>query len=335
MFFWGGEHVTREKQSLSADESLSERVIAFFLSIKNWQLVLLTILFSEIITAASSIFLSFLWWGEVSLDLIQIGAVIAAVNCIILAPAIIYLVRASTKLFLEKSTLRDEVHERMRSEYVLRKTLDRRDILIRENHHRMKNNLSIVQSLLSEHFDRMDSTMCREYYAGLENRLASMALVHERLYLSGDIEGANLSEYLKDLVENIFVSYNANASPVAVTVDAPGIRLDMDTMVPCGLIVNELVTNTLRHAFRNGREGELTVVASREQTPWLLLVVKDNGVGLPEGLDIRNTPSFGMRIVTSLVSQVGGSMDVLRDAGTEFRIMIPEGAHRRDIQPVT
>jgi two-component sensor histidine kinase len=325
--------MTRQKQLSSTDETLSERVIAFFLSIKNWQLVLLTVLFSEIITAASNALLSFLWWGKVSLDLIQIGAVIAAVNCVILAPAIIYLVRASTKLFLEKSTLRDEVHERMRSEYVLRKTLDRRDILIRENHHRMKNNLSIVQSLLSEHFDRMDSSICKEYYAGLETRLASMALVHEKLYLSGDIEGANLSEYLKDLVEHIFVSCNANASPVAVIVDAPGIRLDMDTLVPCGLIVNELVTNTLRHAFRNGREGELTVVASREQG--LLLVVKDNGVGLPEELDIRNTPSFGMRIVTSLVSQVGGTMDVFRDGGTECRITIPERACRRETRPAS
>jgi two-component sensor histidine kinase len=179
----------------------------------------------------------------------------------------------------------------------------------------------------------MDSALCREHYAGLENRLASMALVHEKLYLSGDIEGANLSEYLKDLVEHIFVSYNANASPVAVTVAAPGIRLDMDTLVPCGLIVNELVTNALRHAFRNGREGELTVTASKEEG--LLLVVKDNGVGLPEDLDIRNTPSFGMRIVTSLVSQAGGTMDLLRDEGTEFRIGISEGAYRRDSQPAS
>jgi two-component sensor histidine kinase len=327
--------VKRKKHVLSTDESLNERVIALFERVKSWQLVLLTILFSEIITAATNTFLSFLWWGEFSLDLIQIGIVVAAVNCVILAPAIIYFVRTSTKLLVEKSMLREEVRERMRAENVLKRTLDHRDILIRENHHRMKNNLTIVQSILIEHFERMDNTVCREYYSGIENRLASMALVHEKLYLSGDTESANLAEYLKDLVEHIFMSCNLNASPVAVTVDAPRMRLEMDMLVPCGLIVNELVTNALKHAFSNGREGELTVIISREEKTDFLLVVRDNGTGLPENMDIWNTSSFGMRIVTSLVSQVGGSMDVLRDAGTEFRITIPEGSHRRDSQPAS
>lgn len=162
-----------------------------------------------------------------------------------------------------------------------------------------------------------------------------MSLVHEKLYQSGDLASIDFNDYIKALTHSLFVFYEASAGKVSSHIDAEDIVLGIDTAVPCGLIINELLSNSLKHAFPGERKGEVHIIFKKEETngeTCYNLTVSDNGIGIPENLDIRITKSLGLQLVTTLVDhQLMGTINLDRTNGTGFHIRFKEVSYKKRI----
>ena len=198
----------------------------------------------------------------------------------------------------------------------------------KEIHHRIKNNLQVISSLLdlqaekfSNRKDIKDSEVI-EAFRESQDRVISMALIHEELYKGGGFETLNFLPYIEKLTENLFLTYRLGNKDVSLNMDLlEDAFFDMDTAVPLGIIVNELVSNSLKHAFHNRNDGEIRINLRREEgriIPVLVLTISDNGIGLPEYHDIEDLGSLGLQLVTSLVDQLDGELELKRSNGTEF-----------------
>jgi two-component sensor histidine kinase len=213
-----------------------------------------------------------------------------------------------------------EIVERMRAEEKIRTTLQEKEVLLKEIHHRVKNNLQVISSLLYLQSKNTEDPKTIEMFQESQDRIRSMALIHDRLYRSQDLNKIDLAEYIHDLATHLVHSYGANSGTVALSVSVDDVFVGVDAAIPCGLIVNELISNSLKHAFPNGRDGEIHIVMHPGRDRELTMVVGDNGVGLPMGLDFRDTETLGLQLVNSLVAQVGGAIELHTDGGTEFKI---------------
>ena len=151
-----------------------------------------------------------------------------------------------------------------------------------------------------------------------------MALVHEKLYLSNDLANIDFSQYIQSLTLHLFQSYQIHPHSIGLNMNMERIFLNINTAIPCGLIVNELVSNALKHAFPDGRTGEVRIELFRAEGDKNCLVVSDNGVGFPEGLDFRNAETLGMQIISMLVDQLDGHIELGRQEGTSFKIVFEE-----------
>lgn len=199
-----------------------------------------------------------------------------------------------------------------------------KQLLLTEIYHRVKNNLQIVISLLNLQSQKTKDTNVIEIFKDSQNRIRSMALIHERLYKSKNLAGINFKEYIHDISSNLFHSYGVNSGSVNLKIDIDDVILNLDTATPCGLIVTELVSNSLKHAFPKGRKGELLIKLISDNNEKFILIVRDNGIGFPENIDFRKTNTLGMQLVTSLVSQLKGTIELDRSNGTEFKITFKE-----------
>lgn len=214
-----------------------------------------------------------------------------------------------------------DITERKQAEEQIRSSLHEKEVLLREVHHRVKNNMQIISSLLRLQSDFSKDKNIIEMFNESRNRIISMSLVHEKLYRSKDFTKIDLKGYIIDLVNGLFQSYGINMSKIALNANVEDIPLGIDSAIPCGLIINELVTNSLKHAFPGDRKGEIKVILHLTLDNMIELVVSDNGIGIPENLDIKNVKSLGLHLVTMLAEdQLNGSMDINRNIGTEFTI---------------
>jgi PAS domain S-box-containing protein len=231
-----------------------------------------------------------------------------------------------------------EIAERMRVEKQITASLKEKEMLLKEIHHRVKNNLQIISSLLKLQSKGIQDAAALELFKESQSRVRSMALIHEKLYRSGDLANVDFAEYVQNLAASLVRSYRADSVPTVLRTDIQGVRLGIDAAVPCGLVINELITNALKYAFppgwhspiqtsatgeSNGQMAEIRVELRRSADHQLTLIVADNGVGFPAGLDFRDTESLGMRLVNTLVDQLDGTLELSRNAGTEFKIMFP------------
>jgi two-component sensor histidine kinase len=171
--------------------------------------------------------------------------------------------------------------------------------------------------LLGLQAEYVDDPRALEAFAESQNRVRAMALVHERVYQSSDLARVDLAAYIRDLVERLFVALGADPA-VTLDIDVEPVSLPMDTAIPCGLLISELVSNSIKHAFPAGRSGLVRVTLRQDDR--IVLTIADDGVGLPEGLDHRHTESLGLQLVTILAQQLGATIDVDRSAGTRFTI---------------
>ncbi len=206
----------------------------------------------------------------------------------------------------------------------LRISIHQKDLLIKEIHHRVKNNLQIISSLLylQEDYVKEDLKAVNVLQES-QNRVSSMALLHEMLYQSEDLSQINFSGYVENLVSNLFNSYNIKNN-ITLIINVDNICLNMETAVPCGLIISELVSNSLKYAYPDDRNGELNISLQYLKNG-LELIISDDGVGFPEDLDFRNIKSsLGLKLVNSLVKQLDGSIELDRSRGTEFKIKFKE-----------
>ena len=209
--------------------------------------------------------------------------------------------------------------ERKRVETELRLSLREKEVLLREVHHRVKNNLQVISSLLNLQVAAESSEAARKGLIESQSRIYSMALVHQLLYRSKDLAHIDLREYLDGLVRRLATAYNVGDERIELVVSVASIRLDIDRAIPCGLIVNELVTNAFAHAFPVDRHGHLWISVAQDGER-VILTVRDDGIGLPPDLRIESVQTFGLQIAHLLSEQLGGTIELVRDHGTAVRV---------------
>lgn len=228
-----------------------------------------------------------------------------------------------------------DITERKKTEYFLKSIENARK---KEIHHRIKNNLQVISSLLDLQADKFNDTKVVEAFRESQNRVVSMALIHEELHDGKGSEVLNSSKYLERLVENLFQTYKSRNADIRLNIDLEeNIFFGMDTLVPLGLIVNELVSNSLKHAFIDRDDGQIQIKLFKEessgykdniagskqekvQSTSFILIISDNGIGMPGDFDLKNPASLGMQLVTTLIDQLEGKLELKKDNGTEFTI---------------
>jgi len=213
-----------------------------------------------------------------------------------------------------------DITERVQAAQRLMNSLREKEVLLREVHHRVKNNLAVIGSLLYlQSTNTQDEQTLRILQNG-RDRVRSMALVHERLYRSEDLASVDFGEYTEELANQLFRNHVLSANTIRLKLDVEKIPLDIDRAIPCGLILNELISNALKHAFPNGRSGEIRISLQKTGNGGLVLSVADNGVGLPDEATLQARRSLGMRLIHSLATQLDTHIEFLRrDPGTEVR----------------
>lgn len=230
----------------------------------------------------------------------------------------------TTELISINKSLLTEISERQQVESQLQASLQEKEVLLKEIHHRVKNNLQIISSLLNLQADYLQDKQALEIFKVSQSRIDSMALVHEKLYQSPNLAKINFGEYIQDLVASLFSSYEINREAIALKISVDEVLVSLDISIPCGLIMNELVLNAMKHAFPDGRAGEIRVIGIySEPNNQLTLIVKDNGIGWPQSYDFRNTESLGLQLVTTLINQLKGTLELDTSRGVEFKMKFP------------
>jgi two-component sensor histidine kinase len=213
-----------------------------------------------------------------------------------------------------------EIAERMRAEERIKASLEEKEVLLKEIHHRVKNNLQVISSLLYLQSRNIEDKQTLQMFRDSQNRVRSMALVHERLYQSEDLARIDFVEYVRNLANYLIRSYGADANLVKLRVSVDDVLLDVDAALRCGLIINELVSNSLKHAFPDSRQGEILIEFHSDDDRQFMLVVSDNGVGLAQDFDFRDAGSLGLQLVQNLVDQLGGTVELDSKGGVTYSI---------------
>ncbi|MBM4240345.1 MAG: PAS domain S-box protein [Euryarchaeota archaeon] len=224
-----------------------------------------------------------------------------------------------------------DITDLKKAEKRIKSSLEEKELLLREIHHRVKNNLQVISSMLNLQSRYIKDKSDLELFRGSQSRIKTMAMIHEHLYRSADFAHIDFSEYIHSLVNYLLRYYNADPNVIKLKLDVEeDISLNIDTAVPCGLIINELVSNALKFAFRNGRPGEVKIDFHSVDDNFIL-TVSDNGMGFPEDLDYSNVKTLGLQLVDSLVRQLGGAIELDRSQGTKFTIIFKETDYQRRI----
>jgi two-component system, sensor histidine kinase PdtaS len=211
--------------------------------------------------------------------------------------------------------------EKEKAEKELKASLNEKELLLKEIHHRVKNNMQIISSMLSLQSNYVEGEAVNVLKES-QNRVKSMAIIHEKLYQSHDLTHINFKEYIKSLSYYLSDSYTRNSEAVTIKLDVEDIFLGIETAVPLGLIINELVSNSLKYAFPHG-EGEITLKLHRRPEGFELQI-SDNGIGMPKEIDFTTTKSLGLQLVSALVNQLDGTVELKRDNGTCYWIKFKE-----------
>jgi PAS domain S-box-containing protein len=216
-----------------------------------------------------------------------------------------------------------DITERKQAEEKLLASLREKEVMLKEIHHRVKNNLQIVSSLLKLQSGYIRDPEALGLFKDSYNRVRSMALIHEKLYRSSDLSGIDASEYIHNLVANLCSAYGVCSEKIAVKIDVEKIAIDIDTAIPCGLIINELVSNSLKYAFPEGKQGLVTInlKLSQDNRKMFVLTVADDGIGLPPNFDLETSDSLGLQLVFNLTEQLGGTIQVSGNKGTFYKII--------------
>ncbi|MFA5268605.1 MAG: PAS domain S-box protein [Methanoregula sp.] len=221
--------------------------------------------------------------------------------------------------FTGYSGIARDITERRHLQDEVTASLNEKEILLKEIHHRVKNNMQVISSLLSLQAKLVTDPNGRELLRESQNRVMSIALVHEKLYQSKSLARIDFSEYIRKVAENLFQSYGIPKNRIRLVIRAENIFLPINKAIPLGLILNELFSNSLKYAFPDNRSGEISVDFTSTGGQYVL-VFRDDGVGLPEGIDLDNTETLGLQLVTSLSGQIQGTVTLERGKGTGFRI---------------
>ncbi|TAF36332.1 MAG: PAS domain S-box protein [Oscillatoriales cyanobacterium] len=226
-----------------------------------------------------------------------------------------------------------DITDRKRDEDKIKASLAEKEVLLQEIHHRVKNNLQVISSLLKLQSRYIQDSHVTELLKESQNRVRSMALVHEQLYQSKDLSKIDFADYIHNLAQNLFQAYEINAKAIKLQTKIAPCFMNIDTAVPCGLIINEFVTNSLKYAFPEQNQGTIKIDFSFDNDRVCVLVVSDSGIGLPKDLDYKNSRTLGLRLVVSLVKQIRGNIELVKTAGTVFKITFSQPEMHQESKP--
>ncbi len=217
-----------------------------------------------------------------------------------------------------------DITDRKAAEEKMKASLLEKEVLLREIHHRVKNNMQVISSLLRLQSRYSEDKKIKIMFQESQNRIESMAMIHEKLYQSNNLVQIDMREYIKDLTTNIFQSYEVNTSRITLNLDIEAVAIGIDTAIPCGLIVNELVSNSLKHAFPDNKQGEVNVIISKYDNKYKF-IISDNGIGISEDVDFEKNKSLGLILVKTLSEkQLKGNIELYRDKGSKFLVTFNE-----------
>jgi two-component sensor histidine kinase len=219
-----------------------------------------------------------------------------------------------------------DITNRTKAEAQVQASLREKEVLLQEIHHRVKNNFQVIISLLKLQNRNIDDENIKALLSDSENRIRSMSLVHEILYRTKDMAHIDFGHYVKQLTQYMFRTYKIISAKIIIKTEIKDIYLNTDTAIVLGLVINEIVSNAMKYAFPGDMRGEISIsIKADDPKNEYELTIKDNGVGLPEGLDIWNTDTLGLRMVTNMVEkQLSGTIEIKRDRGTEYQIRFKE-----------
>lgn len=213
-----------------------------------------------------------------------------------------------------------DISEQVSTEAQIKASLQEKEVLLREIHHRVKNNMQVISSLLALQAGYTEDVDANQMFRESQNRIRSMALVHELLYQSKDLAKIDFVEYVHKLTRHLLHSYLTDSKRIKLDIISGPVFLEIDMAIPCGLIINELISNSLKHAFPDNRQGTLRVELRTEGNGLHTIIVRDDGVGLPKGLNVHQTETLGLQLVTSLAGQLNATIGLHSFHGTTFEI---------------
>lgn len=215
-----------------------------------------------------------------------------------------------------------DITERKRAEERIRRSLREKEVLLSEVHHRVKNNMAVISSLLALQSRHLNDVRDRDMFKESQGRIRSMALIHERLYQNNDFAHIDLPDYFSALVNNIKNTFTIS-SELRVNLEVEHVNLDIDTLVPCGLIINELLTNAFKYAFEGHASPEIGIAIRKLDSSSFALTVSDNGAGLPPGFDVTHSTGLGLQLVNTLCRQIKGTLETSNSGGAVFSLTFP------------
>lgn len=232
------------------------------------------------------------------------------------------LAERAAELSKTNEALQKEIAERRRAQEQIKASLDEKELLLKEVNHRAKNNFQLISSLLRIQSREIEDDRYSEIFNELSNRIQSIALIHQRIYQSPDLKKIDSHEYVASLANGLLRAYGCEKGQIHLNIETRGVPLNINTGIPCGLIINELVSNALKHAFPKGATGTIKISLRPMADNKIELIVRDNGTGFPADLDFRDSPSLGLQLVTTLAeNQLQGTIELNRNPGTEFKIV--------------
>ncbi|MGB7290635.1 MAG: histidine kinase dimerization/phosphoacceptor domain -containing protein [Thermodesulfobacteriota bacterium] len=231
--------------------------------------------------------------------------------------------KQTRRLFEKNRELKKEIAKRKLAEEEIRTVLSEKDLLLKEVQHRLKNNLQFITTLLDIHSDYTNDNKMQNVLVDIQNRIKSMALIHEQIYQSKSVAKIDFKEYLKNLVSYIFDSYGISRRAIKPKITGSDCSLSVKSVINCGLIANELISNALKHGFPNGRQGVIFINMYSEDNNFKL-IIGDNGIGFPKNFSFQNITTLGLQLVISLTHQLNGGIKLNRRGRTEFKIVFPE-----------
>ena len=220
-------------------------------------------------------------------------------------------------------TLHD-ITERLKTEKHLQNSVIEKETLLREIHHRVKNNLQTVSSLLDLQAESITEPKSVEAFRSSQSRIKSMALIHERLYKSENLSKIKACEYIKNLVEYLEGTYQSPSRDIEITTEIADLYLNLDVAIPCGLIINELVSNSMKYAFPQNHDGKIKVSLQTDNKEYIVLTITDNGIGIPLNFKTVNPQSLGLELVKLMAKQLNGKMAIDGTSGTVISIVFPQ-----------
>ena len=216
-----------------------------------------------------------------------------------------------------------DITDKRKAENEIKRSLKVKDMLLKEIHHRVKNNLMVISSLLSLQSSYIKDEASKSVFRDSQNRARSMALIHELLYQSNDLKSINFGSYINKLTNELYSIYVTDSNMIKLDMDIDDVMIDINTAIPLGLIVNELVSNSMKHAFPNNKDGKIDIKLKLSDGNYSM-IISDNGVGFPKDYNIQNSNSLGLKIVNSLTEQIDGEIKIEGINGTTFIINFKE-----------